>query len=80
MFSATPLCLTCGGMVGGIVGGGTFGGGTPGGGIPILGGGILEFDGGATVGSFGGMIGGGSEIDDDSTSFFMSSTIQNYLM
>ena len=67
-------------MVGGIVGGGTFGGGTPGGGIPILGGGILEFDGGATVGNFGGMIGGGSEIDDDSISFFMSSTKKDYLV
>ena len=64
--------FTCGGILGGIDGGGTFGGGTPGGGMPIFGGGT-ELDGGATVGIFGGMIGGGSEIVDDSISFLISS-------
>ena len=68
------LTFTCGGIAGGIDGGGTLGGGTPGGGMPMFGGGT-ELEGGATVGIFGGMIGGGSEIVDDSISFLISSRI-----
>ena len=62
--------------MGGMVGGGTFGGGTPGGGMPMLGGGNEPVPGGATFGIFGGIMGGGSEMEvDESSSFLMSSSV-----
>ena len=65
---------TCGGIFGGIEGGGTLGGGTPGGGMPILGGGNEPWPMDATLGIFGGIIGGGSETEDESNSLLMSSS------
>lgn len=67
--------IGCGGIFGGIEGGGTLGGGTPGGGMPMLGGGSEPWPRGATLGILGGIIGGGSETEDESNSLLMSSSV-----